>query len=140
MSKECQDSDPPLGGDLYAGGTYMLVNTVFPRRETRPEKNHTNNSPKCTKGTSHYVLPSFIIACLLYRALNSRSGPPFLSSRPRSKFDSIDYNTHETTPYDLGLGPYARSRPTNQVLQQEHREARMALSILSSTIYYNQGD
>ena len=34
MPKECQDSDLPLGGDLYArgtyseGGTYMLVNTV----------------------------------------------------------------------------------------------------------------
>jgi hypothetical protein len=35
MPKKCQDSDPPLGGDLYAGGTYseggtyMLVYTVF---------------------------------------------------------------------------------------------------------------
>jgi hypothetical protein len=34
MPKECRDSDPPLGGDLYAGGTYseggtyMLVYTV----------------------------------------------------------------------------------------------------------------
>jgi hypothetical protein len=34
MPKKCRDSDPPLGGDLYArgtyseGGTYMLVYTV----------------------------------------------------------------------------------------------------------------
>jgi hypothetical protein len=34
MPKECRDSDPLLGGDLYAGGTYikggtyMLVYTV----------------------------------------------------------------------------------------------------------------
>jgi hypothetical protein len=34
MPKKYQDSDPPLGGNLYArgtyikGGTYMLVNTV----------------------------------------------------------------------------------------------------------------
>jgi len=34
MPTKCRDSDPPLGGDLYArgtyseGGTYMLVYTV----------------------------------------------------------------------------------------------------------------
>ena len=37
MPTKCRDSDPPLGGDLYArgtyneGGTYMLVYTVPPQ-------------------------------------------------------------------------------------------------------------
>jgi hypothetical protein len=40
MPKKYRDSDPPLGGDLYArgtyikGGTYMLVNTVHATIDT----------------------------------------------------------------------------------------------------------
>jgi hypothetical protein len=46
MPTKCRDSDPPLGGDLYArgtyseGGTYMLVYTVLtiPAMSAAPER------------------------------------------------------------------------------------------------------
>jgi hypothetical protein len=69
--------------------------------------------------------------------LSIRPPPQLSSPAPSSTIATIIPAKRLRTTWVLGS--YTRSRPTNQVLQQEYRKAGIALSILSSSIRYNRG-